>query len=46
MVALLYFVPGLRTGFALSGEVLFFAPPKKSTQKKGGPEACPESQLC
>jgi hypothetical protein len=28
-------------GFALSGEVLFFAPPKKSTQKKRGPEACP-----
>ena len=28
-------------GFALSGEVLFFAPPKKSTHKKRGPEACP-----
>jgi hypothetical protein len=28
-------------GFALKGEVLFFAPPKKSTQKKRGPTACP-----
>ena len=27
--------------FARSGEVLFFAPPKKSTQKKGDPKACP-----
>ncbi len=27
--------------FALSGEVLFFASPKKSTQKKGGPEDLP-----
>jgi hypothetical protein len=27
--------------FALSGEVRFFAPPKKSTQKKGGPEGLP-----
>ena len=26
---------------APAGEVLFFAPPKKSTQKKGGPKACP-----
>jgi len=25
----------------LLGEVLFFGPPKKSTQKKGGPKVCP-----
>jgi hypothetical protein len=42
VVALLYFITGLITGFALPGEVLFFAPPKKSTQKKSGPEACPQ----
>jgi hypothetical protein len=35
------FVGHPTTGFALSGEVLFFAPPKKSTQKKGGPEGLP-----
>jgi hypothetical protein len=29
------------TCFAPSGEVLFFAPPKKSTQKKGGPGGLP-----
>jgi len=23
------------------GEILFLAPPKKSTQEKGGPKACP-----
>jgi hypothetical protein len=28
-------------GFRLSGEVLIFAPPKKSTQKKGGPGGLP-----
>ena len=28
-------------GFALKGEVLFFAPPKKSTQKKRGPDGLP-----
>jgi hypothetical protein len=39
------FLHSFTTGFALMGEVLFFAPPKKSTQKKGGPEACPESHL-
>jgi hypothetical protein len=33
------------TGFALTGEVLFFAPPKKSTPKKGGPEACPLTRV-
>jgi hypothetical protein len=26
---------------APAGEILFFAPPKKSIQKKGGPKACP-----
>jgi hypothetical protein len=26
---------------APAGEILFFAPPKKSIQKKSGPEACP-----
>jgi hypothetical protein len=30
---------------APAGEVLFFAPPKKSTQKKGGPKACPVPNL-
>ena len=34
-------VLSLSPGFALKGEVLFFAPPKKSTQKKRGPAACP-----
>jgi len=29
----------------MNGEVLFFAPPKKSTQKKGGPMACPQFEL-
>jgi len=29
------------SGFAPSGKILFFAPPKKSTQKKGGPEGLP-----
>jgi hypothetical protein len=28
-------------GFALKGEVLFFASPKKSTQKKGEPDGLP-----
>jgi len=31
----------LMRALAPAGEVLFFAPPKKSTQKKGGPKACP-----
>jgi hypothetical protein len=31
--------------FAHLGEVLFFAPPKKSTQKKRDPTACPQSEL-
>jgi hypothetical protein len=35
----------LYQGFALEGEVLFFAPPKKSTQKKSGPEACPLTRV-
>jgi hypothetical protein len=29
----------------LSGEVLFFAPPKKSTQKKGGPGGLPATRV-
>jgi len=29
----------------MNGEVLFFAPPKKSTQKKRGPAACPLTEL-
>ena len=31
--------------FAHSGEVLFFAPPKKSTQKKGDPGGLPASRV-
>jgi hypothetical protein len=30
---------------APAGEILFFAPPKKSIQKKGGPEACPLTRV-
>jgi len=30
---------------APAGEVLFFAPPKKSAQKKGGPKACPLTRV-
>ncbi|BBL60462.1 hypothetical protein MKFW12EY_40750 [Methylomonas koyamae] len=29
----------LMSGLGPTAEVLFFAPPKKSTQKKGGPDA-------
>jgi hypothetical protein len=29
----------------LSGELLFFAPPKKSSQKKGVPKACPLTRV-
>ena len=31
--------------FALKGEILFFAPPKKSTQKKGDPGGLPASRV-
>ncbi|MGB5178742.1 MAG: hypothetical protein WBP44_08455, partial [Gammaproteobacteria bacterium] len=31
--------------FAHSGEVLFFAPPKKSTQKKGDPDGLPATRV-
>jgi hypothetical protein len=31
--------------FALKGEVLFFAPPKKSTQKKGDPGGLPAARV-
>jgi len=33
------------TSFARSGEVLFFAPPKKSTQKKGDPGGLPAARV-
>ncbi|PJB43883.1 MAG: hypothetical protein CO105_07615 [Comamonadaceae bacterium CG_4_9_14_3_um_filter_60_33] len=33
-------------GFAPAGEVLFFASPKKSTQKKGDPAVCDPQQNC
>jgi len=32
---------GFEVGFRPDGELLFFAPPKKSIQKKGGPEGLP-----
>jgi hypothetical protein len=35
----------LSTGFALMGEVLFFASPKKSTQKKGEPDGLPATRV-
>ena len=35
----------LSAGFALWGEILFFAPPKKSNQKKRGPGGLPAARV-
>jgi hypothetical protein len=35
----------MASGFALKGELLFFAPPKKSSQKKGDPEGLPAARV-